>query len=400
MRVERLRREMGLDEGRRRARGRGGWEWRRLLPLGAVVLTTLFTGALAVDALGTNQRALGRRMSAGSAQLKRLLSRSALLTYTAPSGELCLVGADGTYPVRLLSPRGWVQDPAWSPDGHYLAFDGDGRIAVANARGHVVWTISPGVFGSLGWPLWSPDAGHIAYVGASAPSRNFTYELMVARPSGADAVGIGGNMDPWGDALDPAWAPDGQRLAFEGIGHTVRESGIFSVRADGGERRLLISGADDPAYSPDGSKLAYDYDTGAGGIYVADADGGNSRLLASAASAYFPAWSPDGTRIAFERLDLAKGWELVVVQADGSGEPVVVSGLSLPSDGLAQPLFSWSPDGKQLAFYREDRALLVANADGTGTRVIVRHVLEGTQRFRPVWRPEVLLPPTERPPCR
>jgi len=343
-------------------------------------------------------------MSAGSAQLKRLLSHRALLTYSAPSGVVCLVGADGAQPVRLLSPRGYVNDPGWSPDGRYLAFDGDGRIAVANARGHVVWTISPGVYGSLGWPLWSPDAGHIAYVAASAPSRNVSYELVIARPNGADAVGVGGNMDPGGDALNPAWAPDGQTLAFAGTMHAASGGmAISSVRADGGDRRVLIWGGNQPDYSPDGSKLAYTYDPGAGpdGIYIADADGRNPRSLDATSAALWPRWAPDGTRVAFERLNLTKNrWELVVVQADGSGAPGVVSGVYFQSGGLARPLFSWSPDGKQLAFYREDRALLVANADGTRTRVVVRHVFAGTERFPPVWRPAVTLPPAERPPCR
>jgi dipeptidyl aminopeptidase/acylaminoacyl peptidase len=340
----------------------------------------------------------------GSARLDARRPGRPLLTYVPRSGGLCLVRPDGSHRVRLLTSPVDVYGPAWSPGGRYVAFNWrPGVIAFANARGRVLWRIARAGVG-FGGTVWSPDGRHIAhYVGSTGPP--YWYELVIARPSGAHEVRIGGSMDPAGDANYPVWALDSEHLAFDGVEHTQDAvPSIFSIPVEGGDWRLLVRSAEHPAYSADGSKLAYAalderFHSDSVGIYVADANGGNPRMVAAGPAVYWPTWSPDGSLIAFERLDVTngRGWEVVVAKADGTGEHIVASGLAFPQG--PSPVVSWSPGGRLLAFYKGDRSLVVANADGTGMRVVARHVRLWTDYAPPAWRPAVALSAATRRRC-
>jgi len=71
-----------------------------------------------------------------------------------------------------------------------------------------------------------------------------------------------------------------------------------------GRARLVLPAATDPAWSPDGRRLAY-LAPGAGGaadVFVADAGGTNrGRLTATDLDETSPTWAPDGRRLAVER---------------------------------------------------------------------------------------------------
>jgi Tol biopolymer transport system component/serine/threonine protein kinase len=113
---------------------------------------------------------------------------------------------------------------------------------------------------------------------------------------------------------------------------------------------------DVPALSPDGNQLAFVKEhEGELALYVKLIDGGDPLLLTQSAMGTFtPAWSPDGLQIAFAR------------HVEGEdGEPVdgvfVVPALGGPARQLAtfrghQHAFSWSPDRATLAVSDRDSA--------------------------------------------
>jgi len=96
---------------------------------------------------------------------------------------------------------------------------------------------------------------------------------------------------------------------------------IENLAADVRPETLIASSEFDanPAYSPDGRRIAFESDRSgpAGNIWVADADGGNPLQLTSFdASAGTPRWSPDGRRIVFDSLK-SGSWDLYVIDVDG-----------------------------------------------------------------------------------
>jgi hypothetical protein len=92
---------------------------------------------------------------------------------------------------------------------------------------------------------------------------------------------------------------------------------IYVINADGSGLRRLTDGMD-PAWSPDGTKVAFARWRDPRGIYVIDEDGSNETLLFGWSQARAPAWSPDGSRIVFTRryggqekdVELFPGWTL------------------------------------------------------------------------------------------
>ena len=79
------------------------------------------------------------------------------------------------------------------------------------------------------------------------------------------------------------------------------------------------AGDSDPAWSPDGNRIAFKSDRGGNtDIYVMHADGTDiTRLTNTATGAREPAWSPDGSRIAF--TSLGGNYDIYVMNADGTG---------------------------------------------------------------------------------
>jgi TolB protein len=213
-------------------------------------------------------------------------------------------------------------------------------------------------------PAWSPDGTRIAFVAAGAGIND--YDIWVMRADGTGFINLTPNVVL--TERSHSWSPDGTRLAFTStLNARDAASSVEVVDADGRGRRVLATGSR-PAWSPDGTRIAYH---GEGGIHVLGVAGGGDRLVAPAASSFAgrPSWSPDGRRIAYVR-----DGDVWVLDADRS-DPLPLT--SFPAGRFAYAP-AWSPAGSTIAFAVASVSAPVSNDvwvvrdDGTGLRRVMR----------------------------
>ena len=146
---------------------------------------------------------------------------------------------------------------------------------------------------------------------------------------------------------DPAWSPDGKRLAV------VILDRIWITSPDGRDGRELtrLSASErEPAWSSDGKRVAFVGDRGKGfDLYVADSRGGMpERVLELDGDERTPSWTPDGRIVFAHRAADDVQWDLFLVNPAGSGSSRVPLRLTQSPDDELQPRVS--PDGRRIAF--------------------------------------------------
>jgi Tol biopolymer transport system component len=179
-----------------------------------------------------------------------------------------------------------------------------------------------------------------------------------------------------GEVGDAAYPGSNGRIAFmrqvsgpTPSGVPLASHAIYTVAVDGTDERVLVDEPGyDPAWSPDGARLAFwkDVDSATAfsteefELFVVEVDGtGLRRLTSNSVSDTGPSWSPDGSRIAFVR----GGSEIRIVHADGGDEGLVTrEALSV----------AWSPDGRWLGLTRGDGSIELVRPDGSDRRRIAR----------------------------
>ena len=170
-----------------------------------------------------------------------------------------------------------------------------------------------------------------------------------------------------GGVQDPAWSPDGRRLAFSFLDQ------IWVADRDGGSARPLTADGTaverHPAWSPDGRSIAFAEDRGTGYvIVVVGADGAGRRAISGDGEARWPAWTNDG-RVIFSRRQDGR-WRLFAATLDGK----TPSPLFAESESDDERQASVSPDGKQVAYISDretedgDVDVWVADLGGCGGR--------------------------------
>jgi len=296
---------------------------------------------------------------------------------------------------RELGSCGKSQNPdlVWSPDGRYLAFsdresdaESFGIYLFAPATGEKRKLVSPG---GQHWgdkdPAFSPDGRWVAFTRSVSMNTQDVYRIEVdgGEPQrvtfdGREVRGVAFTLDGGNLVVSSArsgtlglWRfPLGEgppaRLVFAGGTPRAPEIGsrgelLFEERwrdsdiealalgvTDAAPEPLLVSTHEDrePALSLDASRIAFvSSRSGSPEIWASDVSGGSARRLTSFGGPQVgaPSWSPDGRLIVFDARPEGHA-DLFSISTDGgTPEPIAPS----PANEVA-PVFS--PDGSEVLF--------------------------------------------------
>lgn len=284
-------------------------------------------------------------MRTGIAVVASLLSTSALLLLLAPGAAADRVIWDQSTNSITPNSRGiFIAEPS-----------GSGLRQLS-------FTSSPDWHGP---PAGTPDGKQILYTDRVSSTGVATLRLM-------DADGKNDKPLDEGNAYDAEYSPDGSKIVF--VRYVASKPIIHTMSGDGkgGATSTGVEGRN-PTYEPNGERIAFSASPGDGGaseIFLMNADGsGVKRLTYTSDGSQWigsahPSFSPDGLEIVFSMsvslvgLSQPPGSHLMTIDVpDPDPEPddpdPVLTDLTAGQPGTdeqdQQP--SWSPDGKQIAFF-------------------------------------------------
>ena len=204
--------------------------------------------------------------------------------------------------------------------------------------------------------------GRIAFV----TNRDGNFEIYVMNPDGSGQTNITNSSLP---DFQPAWSPDGSRIAFSRIDENGNQN-VWVMNADGtGQQKLNSVDGGEPGWSPDGSRIAFtsfsptftDFE-----IHVMNANGtGDVNITNHAADDFLPSWSPDGQWLVFSSNgsnQSASSSTSAPTSCGPDGSDVTRLTTFPGSEFVAR----WAPDGGPSGVHLSERSGLLADQPGTG----------------------------------
>ena len=194
-------------------------------------------------------------------------------------------------------------------------------------------------------PRIAPDNSRIAFSVLGRDGFQIRmYSLLLGRMVNFNSVG--------GTNVSPAWAPNGQQLAYSSSRTGDPEIWIADTAGNMAHKITNFRGPDvSPTWNPKtGAQLAWiSGRTGLPQLYIMDADGSGVQRLTDGGYASSPSWSPNGQFIAF-------AWDRKYGPGAPGGQDIYVMEIAtkrwiqVTHDVGRCDFPSWSPDGRHIVF--------------------------------------------------
>ncbi len=292
--------------------------------------------------------------------------------FDSGDADLYVVPTTGGVPTRLTSTPGNESEPAWSPDGRFIAFvakrgaDKTPQLYVIAADGGEATRVSDVPTG-VSTPKWFPDSARIAFISRVWPDLadwQQTRERLEAREK----------------SMAKAQAWDRPPVTYWDHFIDDRQAHVFSIAREGGPTTAITQGTgyelsrretdiDSYAIAPDGGEVAFSADIDETGVdpnfdvFTVPATGGQARNLTTgnAADDDGPRYSPDGRWLSYTRQTIKdfygenyQAW--LIDRASGARRRLAADWDRSLAD------LAWSPDSKSL----------FASIDDAGTQRVYR----------------------------
>lgn len=207
----------------------------------------------------------------------------------------------------------YVYAASGAAEDYDLYVDGIGPVAVAS--------------GADGNPAWSPDGRYIAFTSA----RTGQGDLYLLDLNALEAAPLKLSGDPVASELYVSWAPDSQRLAF--VGHTKQGDNVYVIDNVGFPAPRAFTSWErtqtHPTWSPDGTMLAFysnHTDINRYDLYMAPVNGTPTLVATDVVmSSGGPAWTPDSRHLLYVKHD------------ENKFNPVYAAPVRQPSQAAALP---------------------------------------------------------------